>query len=562
MNRNARSILSTLSALLGASLVLPACASSRAVAETSSPPTREAEAKCLHSEGCCGGPAEGDASCGGSEASVQLASCLASPTSAPTSSTAALRTDRWWLATISLVVSLAGCGEQAGNDPPRTPELAIAIDLDPNPDVVEIDLVAEPATVEFLSGVPTEVLGYRDGATPGASVSVPGPLIRAEVGNRLIVHFHNRTDRPTTVHWHGLRLPAAMDGNPMVAGAVPPGADFDYDFVLLDAGTFWYHPHVQSDEQVELGLHGALLVEDPSDPPSTADRLFVLDDIDLAADGSIALEPSEEDRLYGRSGELVLVNGKPPATLVVPAGGRERWRFINAANGRHFRLSLGGRPFAVIAWDGGRIETPYAVDELLVAPGERYELSIDFDGQPGERWQLETLEVDRGDSHVDMGPRELIEVVLGEADGQAKGPPAAAFAREVEMLPIDAATLARPFVLEQTVDPVVGPVFTINGQRWPLNTPVEVGLGAVEVWEVENEGMHPHPFHVHGLFFEVLDIDGAPPPARGRKDTVAIPGRSTARLALRYGEPGMWMFHCSIFEHAEGGMMGDLMIEP
>jgi FtsP/CotA-like multicopper oxidase with cupredoxin domain len=462
----------------------------------------------------------------------------------------------------ALAVALCGCAEpQPVQELPATPELAPALDLDPAPDVVEIELYAEPGSVEFLAGIPTAVLGYRDGGTPGALPRVPGPLIRAKVGDRLIVHFHNRTDRPTTVHWHGLRLPATMDGNPMVSGAVSPGGDFDYDFMLLDAGTFWYHPHVQADEQVELGLHGALLVEDPSDPPSTADRLFVLDDIDLDAAGSIVLEPSEEDRLFGRSGELLLVNGRPPATQVVPAGARERWRFINAANGRHFRLALGGRPFAVIAWDGGRVEAPYVVDELMIAPGERYELSIDFDGEPGEQWMLETLAVDRGDGHVDAGPRDLIEVRLGEPDGQAQGPGAEAFARPVAMLPIGPTTPSRPFVLGTTVDPVVGPVFTINGQRWPLNTPVEVMLGDVEIWEVENTSMHAHPFHVHGLFFEVLDVGGVAPPVRGLKDTVAIPGQSVARLALRYGEPGMWMFHCTIFEHAEGGMMGDLMVE-
>lgn len=473
----------------------------------------------------------------------------------------ALRIARKWLASGSLAAWLSACAEPPVDEPLSTPELVVAVDLDPDPDVVEIELYAEPGSVEFLAGIPTPVLGYRDGGTPGASPTVPGPLILAEVGDRLIVHFHNRTDRPTTVHWHGLRLPAAMDGNPMVVGAVPPGGDFDYEFVLLDAGTFWYHPHVEADEQVELGLQGALLVTDPSDPPSTADRLFVLDDIDLDATGAIVLEASEADRMLGREGELLLVNGRPPASQVVPAGARERWRFVNAANGRHFRLAFEGRPFTVIAWDGGRIATPYEVDELLIAPGERYELSIDFDGAPGEQWMLETLAVDRGDGYVDAGPRELIEMVLGAPDGQAKGPPAAAFGREVAVLPIGPTTTSRTFVLGQTLDPVVGPVFTINDQRWPLNTPIEVELGAVEIWEVENPGMHWHPFHVHGLFFEVLDIEGAALPTRGLKDTVAIPGQSTARLVLRYGEPGMWMFHCTIFEHAEGGMMGDLMVE-
>ncbi len=469
---------------------------------------------------------------------------------------------RFWVAAGSLLGSSIACAEPTLNGPASepTPELVVAVDLDPDPDVVEIDLHAEPGRVEFRPGVATEVLGYRDGGSPDALPSVPGPLIRAKVGDRLIVHFHNHTDRPTTIHWHGLRLPAAMDGNP-ATGAVPPGGEFDYEFVLLDAGTFWYHPHVEADEQVELGLHGALLVEDPSDPPSSADRLFVLDDVDLDDAGQIDLVASVEDRLHGREGDLLLVNGRAPATQVVPAGARERWRFINAANGRHFRLSLGGRPFAVIAWDGGRIATPYIVDELLIAPGERYELVIEFAGQPGEHWAVETLTVERGDGWLDVGPRALIDVWLGDPDGQPLGSPAGAFAREFSSLAIGPNTPERQFVLAETLDPQVGPLFTINDQRWPFNTPIEADLGAVEIWAVENTSEDWHPFHIHGLFFEVLDIDGVAPPARGRKDTVAIPGQSIARLALTYQEPGMWMFHCTIFEHAEGGMMGDLMVD-
>lgn len=448
-----------------------------------------------------------------------------------------------------------------------TPTLIEARDLSDEPNVVEIDLIAEVGEVEYLDGRVTAVWGFRDGGEPNSPLRVPGPLIRARVGDRLIVHFHNRLDVPTTVHWHGLRLPDHMDGNPMVSGAVVPGGDFEYDFVLQDAGTFWYHPHVDVDEQVELGLHGQLLVEDPEDPPVSADRLFELDDVELDADGQVVLEPDEIDLMLGRVGNVLLVNGRPPATLEVPAGGRERWRFVNAANGRHFELALRDRdgdenvPLSVVAWDGGRTAAPYVVDRLLIAPGERYEVLVEVPGAPGDHFVLETLPVDRGEGLRDDGPFDLIDVRIGPVLSEP-GELASAedFARPLTTPPVTDATPERSFVLRSEMDPLAGALFFINDQLWPQNTPVEVELGATEIWVVENTSPHTHPFHIHGLFFEVLDIDGVAPPVLGLKDTVGIPGESTARLAVQYAAPGMWMFHCTIPEHAERGMMGDLMV--
>jgi FtsP/CotA-like multicopper oxidase with cupredoxin domain len=445
-----------------------------------------------------------------------------------------------------------------------TPTLVAARDLSADPTIVEVDLIAEVGEVEYLDGTPTAVWGFRDGGEPDAPLRVPGPLIRARVGDRLIVHFHNRLDVPTTVHWHGLRLPEDMDGNPMVSGVVLPGGDFEYDFVLQDAGTFWYHPHVDVDEQVELGLHGQLLVEDPEDPPVSADRLFELD-----ADAEIVLEPDELDVMLGRVGNVLLVNGRPPATLEVPAGGHERWRFVNAANGRHFELALRDRetedrvPLQVVGWDGGRMSAAYVVESLLIAPGERYELLVELPDKSGGRWLLETLPVERGEGLQDAGPFDLVDVRIGPALDDPSGLARAEdFAREITTPEVTDATPERSFVLRHDEDPIAGQVFFINDQLWPQNSPVEVELGATEVWLVENLSPHPHPFHIHGLFFEVLDVDGLAPPVVGRKDTVGIPGESTARLAVRYEAPGMWMFHCTIPEHAERGMMGDLMVIP
>ena len=152
-------------------------------------------------------------------------------------------------------------------------QLATAEDVNAEPNIVEINLEARMASLEIVPGVRTTVWTYNGG--------VPGPLIRVRRGDRLIVHFTNRLERPTTVHWHGVQVPIEMDGVPGVSQPpVEPGGSFTYDFVLPDAGLFWYHPHVMSAAQVGSGLYGALLVEDPDEPVNVADQLvLVLSDI-------------------------------------------------------------------------------------------------------------------------------------------------------------------------------------------------------------------------------------------------------------------------------------------
>jgi len=130
----------------------------------------------------------------------------------------------------------------------------------------------------------------------------------------------------------------------------------------------------------------------------------------------------------------------------------------------------------------------------------------------------------------------------------------------LEALPVDEGTAVRRFELDHQAGMGVGAVFTVNGQRWPLNTPVHVDFGATEIWEIVNLGDHEHPFHLHGMSFQILDRDGVGEPTLGWKDTVRVGPRGTTRIAVRYDELGMWMFHCTIPEHAERGMMGDLHV--
>jgi FtsP/CotA-like multicopper oxidase with cupredoxin domain len=204
--------------------------------------------------------------------------------------------------------------------------------------------------------------------------------------------------------------------------------------------------------------------------------------------------------------------------------------------------------FRVIGWDGGFV-APYDTDVVQVAPGERYDVLVRM---PTDEAAIEvsTLDVDRGAGMRDEAA-VLFEVAVHGAprDTRIVDP-----TPTIEPLDVSSGQTRR-FVLTSMLEGPGSPAFFINDQRWPLNTHVEVRTGDVDVWEVVNDEDHQHPFHIHGLFFQPLD--GA---VLGWKDTIDVPPRSTARLAVPYGELGMWMYHCQIPEHAERGMMGDLMV--
>ncbi len=465
------------------------------------------------------------------------------------------------LGTAAILVGAACTGPVAA--PPATrpvlPDLEVAVDLDPTPGTVEVELEAVIAAVDYRGdGVRTDVLAYRDAGRTGSAASVPGPLIVADVGDTLVVRFTNRIpDRTTTIHWHGLRLPAAMDGNPAVSGAVYPGESFTYTFTLRDAGLFWYHPHVDTDEQMELGLAGPLLVRTVDEPDAPPERILVLDDVDLDGDGKLRLDADPDDVAMGRHGDVILVNGLERPSIEVTAGVTERWRIVNAANGRYFALELASQTFEIIGGDGGPNSEVVRTDTLLVAPGERYDVLLTLTAEPGTRTWLRGAAVDRG--HMTMPGFDVLELRVGE--GEAKQTVLAEdFTRPVEPLPITHSTPVRTLTLAEDLEHPTGPRFTINDELWPFNTPMEAMVGDLEVWSVENEADGDHPLHLHGVFFQILDRDGVAELHTTWKDTVSIGAHEVLRLAVRHETPGMWMFHCQIPEHAEGGMTGDLMV--
>src|SRR5919201_3230352 len=231
---------------------------------------------------------------------------------------------------------------------------------------------------------------------------VPGPTIEAEVGDTLVVRFANELSEPTTIHWHGLRVPADMDGTEAVQRAVEPGESFEYRFVVPDAGTFWYHSHVNETEQLERGLYGALIVRDPDEPVLDGERVLHLDDLKLDEEGRLAPFGDPHEHHAGREGDVRLVNGEQEPELRIAAGQVERWRIVNAANTRFVRLSIGDRPFTILGSDGGLVTGPVQASETLITPGERVDLAIGPFAE-GEVLEIEALPYDRGKGET---PRE------------------------------------------------------------------------------------------------------------------------------------------------------------
>jgi FtsP/CotA-like multicopper oxidase with cupredoxin domain len=459
----------------------------------------------------------------------------------------------------SVLIVILGCGgtNERENISPQP-----FTDTNPDPDIVEVRVVAELATHTYLAGKPADVWAFRDGAVAGASATIPGPLLDAKLGDRVIVHFKNDLPEETTIHWHGLRVPNASDGTPSAQVPVPPGGSYDYEFVAIDPGLYWYHPHMRGDIQIEAGLYAPIRIRAPLDASIdvAVERVFVLDDVKLAANGQLATSTDNLDMMLGRQGNVLLVNGRETPTIAAAAGSRERWRFVNTANGRYFQLDLPGHTFRVIGWDGGYVTTPYETQRLLIAPGERYDVLVDLQGASGDSLELRTVHYDRGHSVPDPGPKTILAIEL-DAEGKAPAPLPTSWG-DTAALVVDAATSHRQLTLQED-DSVPGePVFTINGEAFPAITPLQSQAGRIEIWDIENASEMDHPFHLHGMSFQVLDATGQPKSPLAWKDTVNVPRETTLSFAVQLGEAGRWMYHCHILEHAERGMMGELQITP
>jgi len=394
----------------------------------------------------------------------------------------------------------------------------------------------------------------------GFNRQVPGPQLQAAKGDTLVVRVKNNLKEATIVHWHGIRLPASMDGTGDVQKPIEPGETFEYRFVVPDAGTFWYHSHHNETVQMEKGMYGALIVTDETDPQLDGEKVFVIDDMKLDETGAFPypknLLARQLEKHDGREGETALINGKENPTFLIYGGQQERWRFINAANARYFKMQLGGgRPFKIIGTDGGLLEQAQTVTEVLLTPGERVDI-VAGPFQSGESFDIVALPYNRvtklrakkriyGRVQV-LAARESVAYLPEQLRTIAPLAPQDAPANRSVRLSVGAS-------LKRGVD------FLVNKKVHGEDKPVRVG--ELQVWEVTNASLMDHPFHLHGFFFQVLEINGKAPAYRAWKDTLNLPPRTTAKIAwMPDNRPGRWMYHCHIVEHHAAGMMANFEV--
>jgi FtsP/CotA-like multicopper oxidase with cupredoxin domain len=438
-----------------------------------------------------------------------------------------------------LLLALVACRPGAADAPVDRSARALAParlapDLDPDPGVVAVRLVAEALP---------EGAGARFGYGGGS----PGPVIRARVGDRLEVTLENRLPHPTTLHWHGLEVPFEMDGAPITLAGAPhpgvrPGETFRYAFTVRQAGTFWYHPHLDTDHQVADGLLGALVVEEAAATAGAEDLLLLLD-----AAGERTVHAAGAG--HGRHRPRWRVNGVPvaggPLVHRVGAGSAVRARVVNGSGSDYLDLRLPEDAARWIGGDQGLFGGPRSAARVLLGPGDRAELEL-RPGPAGLTLTTAPYSLNGGEAHGDPLP-----LVTFASDGTAAEPLAWTFPGEEAPTP-DPGQADAVWSLQGSDR--TGR-WRIAGEAFPRVTPVEVRRGDDLVLELRNVSATEHPFHLHGLVFEVLSVDGVPPPARTWEDTVNVRIRQRVRLRVPADNPGLWMAHCHILPHVEDGMM-------
>jgi FtsP/CotA-like multicopper oxidase with cupredoxin domain len=416
--------------------------------------------------------------------------------------------------------------------------------------IVEYDLTAGEFNWEIKPGKNITAWGFNN--------KVPGPVLRAKRGDTLVVRVKNNLPEPTMVHWHGIRLPATMDGTGEVQQPILPGESFEYRFTVPDAGTFWYHSHQNETVQMEKGMYGGIAIGDDIDPVMDNERILVMDDMKLTGKNEFKKHGAIGrwiERHDGREGSTNLVNGKESLSLLMHAGQVERWRIINAASARYFKLNLDGKPFKVIATDGGLLEYARTETELLITPGERFDIVVG-PFEEGEVFSINSLPYNR----VTMLKAKLQKYATVHVT-ETK-PSIAALPEkltEIKLLAPRDAEINRKVSL--SVDPSLKHIidFRVNKEMHGMDKPVIVG--DLQVWEVSNSSLMDHPFHLHGFFFQVLEENGKAPEYKAWKDTYNLKPRATIKIAwMPDNRPGMWMYHCHIIEHHAAGMMANFEI--
>lgn len=376
-----------------------------------------------------------------------------------------------------------------------------------------------------------------------------GNILSVKLGDRIKVKFENNLSEPSTIHWHGVRLPQNMDGVPEISqDPVQPGESFVYEFTPKDAGTFWFHPHVNGSEQLERGLYGVLIVE-PTEKTYDEDIVMMIDDWRLDRAGNLDENfVTPHDLMHdGRWGQLVTVNGKVEPNYTLTPGTRVRLRLINTANGRVFK-PVSETPWKVVAMDDMNVPESQLLSELqpVLSPEDRIDLELDVT----EAYQNISIV----DEYISGYPNtlttfSLVEPLESDSGLHSSAPvalPNWSFLNDEEP---DYEYKFNAKGMHMSLD------WVINGEIYDKEVKETWKEGELIKIRFTNESVRLHPMHLHGQFFQVLARNGVSENVPSWQDTILVNPNETVDIALAPTEVGVWPLQCHIQEHADAGMM-------
>ncbi|MGY8887298.1 MAG: multicopper oxidase domain-containing protein [Flavobacteriales bacterium] len=470
--------------------------------------------------------------------------------------------------TIGLLISLIGTAQNPLLIPPTQTG-------------TNINLTLQNGTTQFYSGQTTN--------TMGANGNILGPTLILNQGDLVNFSVNNQIGETTTIHWHGLHVSSENDGGPHTT--IAPNATWSPSFTILDkAATYWYHPHLHhfTDKHVSKGIAGMIIVKDNAEAALSLPRTYGVDDFPLVMQTK-DFDANNQIVVHSNSDDVVMINATIDPFLNVPSQ-VIRCRVLNGSSQRAFNIGLSNnQSFHQIASDGGLLSTPVQLTRLLLAPGERAEILIDFSGMNGQTAFLESFASELpngiyGATNPGMGagmtmngynPNPLngadFNILQFNVGIQTTNPITSVPSNLVTVIPIP--EINSNITRTLTFTPVtMGPnqlngEFLINGATMDLNViNYTIPLNNTEIWELTNQSAISHPFHIHDVQFNILTRNGVAPPLneQGRKDVVLVKPQETVRFIAKfetfYNDTVPYMYHCHLLTHEDGGMMGQFVV--
>lgn len=457
----------------------------------------------------------------------------------------------------------------------------------PIPDTLSgsnISLTMHQDSVQFFPGVKTQTLAFNQYA-------YLGPTVILNKGQNINITVNNQIGETTNVHWHGLHVSPSNDGGPHTM--IMDSMSWNPQFTVLDrASTYWYHPHFhgKTAEHVIKGAAGLIIVRDNDEAAITLPRKYGIDDFPIIVQ-SAQFDSLNQPMPFGMQDSTLLVNGIRAnfgysAYLNVPSQ-VVRLRLLNAAGERTFNFGLtGNMSFKIIGSDGGLLNTPVTATRIRVSPGERYEILIDFTGMNSQSINLISYGSElpmgvQGGPTMPMPPGNppmnsplngvdysILQLNIGS---QTTSPVTTIPTSLVPVTPIPSAQSNITRTIDMTSINMMamdGP-FYFNGQLFDMERiDFYIPIDNTEIWELKNNTMVAHPFHIHDVQFYVIDRDGNMPPTheRGRKDVVLVHADETVRFITKFetftDTIVPYVYHCHILMHEDDGMMGQFLVVP